>query len=161
MTEISPFLLALHALAAVVWVGGMFFAYMVLRPSVPAIEPPPERLKLWARVFSRFFKWVWLSIIALMLSGYWQVVFDFSGFENAGLHIHWMHGTGWLMSLIFFYLFFRPYAAYKTAVRTEDWAAAREQLEKIRRIVGINLILGLITVAMGSSGRLWTSFPGA
>ena len=44
-----------HAIAAVVWVGGMFFAYLVLRPAVGGITPPPERLKLWDRVFGRFF----------------------------------------------------------------------------------------------------------
>ena len=31
-------LLALHVLAAVIWVGGMFFAYMVLRPSAGPLE---------------------------------------------------------------------------------------------------------------------------
>ena len=30
---------ALHVLAAVVWVGGMFFAYLVLRPAVGGIAP--------------------------------------------------------------------------------------------------------------------------
>ena len=35
-----PLLIALHILAAVVWVGGIFFAYMVLRPSAGPLEPP-------------------------------------------------------------------------------------------------------------------------
>ena len=56
---------ALHVLAAVVWVGGMFFAYVVLRPAVGDIEPASERLKLWARVFPRFFAWVWAVVIVL------------------------------------------------------------------------------------------------
>ena len=36
-------LVALHVLAAVVWVGGMFFAYMVLRPAAGPLETA-ERL---------------------------------------------------------------------------------------------------------------------
>ena len=33
----------LHLLAAVIWVGGMFFAYMALRPvAASLLEPPPH-----------------------------------------------------------------------------------------------------------------------
>jgi len=31
--------LAVHVLCAVLWVGGMFFAYVVLRPSLSVLEP--------------------------------------------------------------------------------------------------------------------------
>lgn len=155
MTALSPVMLGLHALGAVVWVGGMFFAYMVLRPSVPAIEPPPERLKLWNRVFARFFHWVWIVVVVLMATGYVQIMTDYGGFAGAGLHIHWMHGTGWLMVLIFAYLYFKPYKVFKAAVAAEDWAAAKGALEMIRKMVAINLTLGLITVILGSTGRLW------
>lgn len=156
MTELSPIMLALHALTATIWVGGMFFAYQILRPSVPGIESPPERLKLWARVFPKFFFWVWISVIVLPFTGYWQTMFDFGGFKGAGLHIHWMHGTGWIMIALFVYLYARPYKAFRTAVAAEDWPTAGKHLDSIRKIVGINLVIGLITIVLGSSGRLWT-----
>ena len=54
--------LALHILGAVVWVGGMFAAYMCLRPAAGPLEPP-QRLKLWRAFFQKFFPWVWLSIL--------------------------------------------------------------------------------------------------
>jgi len=38
---------ALHALAAIVWVGGMFFAHQCLRPAL-ADQPPPLRLAVMA-----------------------------------------------------------------------------------------------------------------
>jgi uncharacterized membrane protein len=41
------------------------------------------------------------------------------------------------------------------AVGREDWAEAGRQLGQIRMIVTINLVLGLIVVAIGSSGRYW------
>ena len=46
--------LALHILCIVVWVGGMFFALVVLRPSLAALEPA-QRIALHNRVFRRFF----------------------------------------------------------------------------------------------------------
>lgn len=156
MTDLSPFMLGIHAIAAVVWVGGMFFAYMALRPSVPGIEPPPERLKLWNRVFDKFFPWVWIAVVALPSTGYWQVYVDYGGFGASGLHIHWMHGTGWLMIFLFIYLYMKPYPAFKEAVTEENWENAKGNLERIRKIIATNLVLGLITVLLGSTGRLWS-----
>jgi uncharacterized membrane protein len=45
----TPFSLVypLHVLAALVWVGGMFFAWMVLRPAAVKALEGPARLTLW------------------------------------------------------------------------------------------------------------------
>ncbi len=47
-------LLALHVLAVVIWVGGMFFAYNALRPAAAEVLEPPNRLKLWVATFVDF-----------------------------------------------------------------------------------------------------------
>ena len=147
-------LVALHALAAVVWVGGMFFAYMVLRPSAGPLEPP-LRLALWARIFGRFFPWVWASIAVLLVSGYAMLFLRFGGFAGAGLHIHVMQVTGILMMALFLHLFFAPWRRFSRAVETGAFQDAAASLDRIRRIVAINLVLGIVTVAVGASGRFW------
>jgi uncharacterized membrane protein len=43
----SPLIQALHGMAASAWVGGIFFAYMALRPAAMITLEPPVRLKLW------------------------------------------------------------------------------------------------------------------
>src|SRR3990170_170272 len=110
-------LIALHVLAAVIWVGGIFFAYMVLRPSAGPLEPP-LRLALWQRVFRRFFPWVWLSIILLLVSGYAMLFLRFGGFAGAGPHIHVMQVTGILMMALFLHLFFAPWRRFSREVET-------------------------------------------
>ena len=147
-------LVALHALAAVVWVGGMFFAYMVLRPSAGPLEPP-LRLALWARIFGRFFPWVWASIVVLLVSGYAMLFLRFGGFAGAGLHIHVMQVTGILMMALFLHIFFAPWRRFSRAVETGAFQDAAASLDRIRRIVAINLVLGIVTVAVGASGRFW------
>jgi uncharacterized membrane protein len=147
-------LVALHILAAVIWVGGMFFAYMVLRPAAGPLEPP-VRLGLWARVFGRFFLWVWASIVALLASGYATLFVHFGGFAAAPLHVNLMQATGILMMLLFLHLYFAPWRRFSRAVEAGAWPDAGAQLNQIRRIVAINLVLGLITVAVGASGRFW------
>jgi uncharacterized membrane protein len=146
--------LALHVLAAIVWVGGMFFAYVVLRPAAGALEPLP-RLTLWRDVFARFFPWVWASIAALLASGYLMLFWGLGGFAGAGIHVHVMHLTGWVMVLLFLHLYFAPWRRMQRALQADDDQGAARQLSQIRVIVAINLGLGLVTSAIGVSGRYW------
>ena len=149
-----PILVTLHILAAVIWVGGMFFAYMVLRPSAAPIEPA-VRLALWHRTFRRFFPWVWASIVLLLVSGYAMMFLYFGGFAGTGLYVYVMQGTGILMMLLFLHLFFGPWRRFGQAFEREAFPEAAKELDQIRRIVAINLVLGLLTVIVGASGRFW------
>ena len=146
--------LLVHAFAAVIWVGGMFFAYMVLRPATGSLDPH-VRLDLWRQVFVQFFPWVWASIVALLVSGYGMIFFGLGGFAGAGVHVHVMQATGLLMMALFLHLFFAPWRRLRRALDAGDDQAAGVQLDQIRRIVAINLVLGLITIAIGASGRYW------
>jgi len=146
--------LALHALAAVVWVGGMFFAYVALRPAAGALAPG-ERLPLWRRTFARFFVAVWVSVVLLLVTGYLMIFAYLGGFGGAGIHVHVMHLIGIVMILLFLHLYFAPWRRLRRRLDGEDLEGAAAELDRIRRIVAVNLALGLITVAIGSSGRYW------
>ena len=145
--------IALHVIAAIIWVGGMFFAHMVLRPSAVQVLEPPLRLQLWVRVFKRFFFWVWLSIIVILATGYWMVFGFYGGFGNIGIHIHIMHGLGIVMVLIYMHVFFSPYRKLRHAVVVEDYPEGGRRLGQIRTLVGINILLGLAASAIAAAGR--------
>jgi uncharacterized membrane protein len=147
--------LTLHILSAVVWVGGMFAAYICLRPAGRVLEPP-QRLRLWRSFFAKFFPWVWVSVVLLLASGYWMLVTYFGGFANAPPYVNYMQGLGWIMIALFVWLFHGPWLAFKRAVDGQDWAAAGAQLERIRIIIAINLPLGLIVTIIGGTGRYWS-----
>jgi uncharacterized membrane protein len=146
--------LMLHILGAVVWVGGMFAAYVCLRPAAGALEPP-QRLALWRRFFAKFFPWVWVSILLLLASGYWMLLTTFGGFKGAPLYINLMQTIGLVMIALFVWLFHGPWLKFKRAVDAQDWPSAAAQLNRIRQIIMINLPLGLIVVMIGGSGRFW------
>ncbi len=148
-------LIILHILSVVVWVGGMFFAYMALRPAAVETLDPPKRLPLWVASFKRFFPWVWVCVILLPLTGY-AMIFSpdrFGGMANSPLYVHIMNGLGILMILIFLHVFFAPFRRLKLAVAAQDWPDGGKRLAQIRMLVGINLILGLLVVAVASGGR--------
>ena len=101
-----PLAITLHVLSAVVWVGGMFFAYMALRPVAASLLEPPLRLPLWSRTFARFFPWVWAAVVLLPASGYWIIFSTFEGMDNVGLHVDVMQVIGFGMIGIYLYIFF-------------------------------------------------------
>lgn len=148
-----PLALALHVLAAVVWVGGMFFAYAALRPSAGRLLEPAPRVALWAATLGRFFAWVWAAVAVLLVTGYWMVFAVFGGFAAVGVHVHVMNGLGIVMMLIFAHVYLAPYRRLRRAVAEGDVAEAGRRLGQIRWLVAANLALGLIVVAVASGGR--------
>ena len=120
----------MHVLAAVIWVGGMFFAYVVLRPATGPLDPH-ARLELWGRVFRQFFPWVWASVVALLLSGYGMVFLALGGFGAAGVHVHIMQAIGLLMIVLFLHLYFAPWARLRRALEAGDDQTAARQLGQI------------------------------
>ena len=146
--------LTFHILGAVVWVGGMFAAYVCLRPATGSLEGP-QRLQLWRGFFAKFFPWVWVSVILLLGSGYWMMLTTFGGFKGAPMYINIMQLLGLIMVALFLWLFHGPWLKFKRAVDAKDWAAAAPYLNRIRQIILINLPLGLIVVIIGGTGRFW------
>lgn len=154
MDMLFPVVSTLHTLAAVVWVGGMFFAHLILRPSLMD-EPPATRLGIWTRVFPRFFMWVWVAVAVLPATGYAMVYVDFGGFAAAGRHVELMHLLSWVMIALFAFMVFKPYRALQAAVAADDLPSGALHLAAMRRIVTTNLILGLVVIVAGVSGRFW------
>ena len=148
-------LLAVHIVAAVIWVGGMLFAYVCLRPAVGGIEPASERPKLWVRTFGRFFPIVAVSVVALLVTGYAMLLGPLGGFAAAGVYVHVMHLTGLIMCAIFGHLYFGVWPKFRRAVEAGETELAGKKLATIRMIVAVNLGLGWITVLAGSTGRYW------
>lgn len=147
--------ITLHILATIIWVGGMFFAHMILRPSAVEKLEPPQRLPLWLAVFTRFFFWVWIAVITIIGSGYWMIFEVFGGFATTGAYVRIMHVIGWLMFFIYAYIYFKPFQAFKQAVLAENFPEGGKQINTIRLLVTSNLILGLITCIIASGGKYW------
>ena len=141
--------LAIHVLSVVIWVGGMFFAYNALRPAAAVTLDPPMRLRLWVATFQRFFPWVWLSIVLILTTGLWMMM----QLPKPPLYIHMMLGLGILMMIIFMHVYFAAYKKLKKAVKAESWPDGGTALGKIRILVGINTLIGIITIFVATVGK--------
>ena len=145
------FIYSLHVLAALVWVGGMFFAWMVLRPAAVKALEGPARLKLWVEVFPRFFAWVWVAVVILPIGGVGMLHMRFNGFETAPRYVQIMMGLYLVMTALFIRIQALQLPALRKAVLAEDWPTGAATLGGIRRLVGINLLIGLLLVAIASA----------
>lgn len=149
----SPFAAtyALHLLAALVWVGGMFFAWMILRPAAVSALEAPARLKLWVEVFRRFFHWVWAAVLVLPITGVGMLHLRFAGFESAPRYVHIMIGLYIAMLALFLRVQALQLPELRRAVAAGDWPSGGAALARIRRLVGINLILGLVLLSIAAA----------
>ncbi len=147
----ASFVYALHVLSAMIWVGGMFFAWMVLRPAAANTLTGPVRLALWQDVFQRFFRWVWLAIVLLPISGVALLEWRFTGFVGAPKYVQVMMGLYIAMLALFLRVQMLQLPQLRRAISTEDWQSGASTLGNIRRLVGFNLLLGLSIVAIAAA----------
>ena len=143
-----------HILAVVIWVGGMFFAYMALRPAAVQTLEPAQRLPLWVAAFKRFFPWVWLCVATLLGSGFYLIA-SYGGFAAVGWYIYAMLVIGILMMLIFGHVYFAGFSRLQRGVAAQDWKAAGAALANLRILIGVNLSLGIINIFVAFLGKLF------
>ena len=127
----------------------MFLAYMVVRPAAAEVLEPPQRLKLWSGIFRRFFPWVWAAVTLILASGFLMI----GQLARVPLYVIVMTVIGLVMSAIFVHIYFAPFGRLKRAVAAEDWKAGGAALNQIRMLVGTNLVLGIVNVAVAILGR--------
>lgn len=147
------FSIFLHVLGVVVWIGGMFFAHQILRPVAAELLSPPQRLPLWFGVFKRFFPVVWIAVALILISGLYMIML-LGGFKAVSLGVHAMFGIGLVMMLVFCFVYFVPYGKLSRAVSVQDWEQAGVALATMRKLIGFNLHLGLLNIAIATLSRI-------
>ena len=141
--------LAIHFLAAVVWIGGMFYTLVVLRPALNVLDATP-RLQLHMLTLKKFFFVVWHAMPLVLLTGLAMIFSAWGGFATLPLSINIMQGLAWIMALIFVYTFFGPWQRLRRAIRPGP-----ELIARIRLMVTINFVLGAGAIVAGSLGHVW------
>ena len=142
-------LLALHLLSATIWVGGMFYAVIILRPGLAILDAGP-RLQLHMVTLKKFFFYVWHVMPIMILTGWAMVFLVYGGFAVLPWSINVMQGLGILMALVFLYAFFAPWQRLRRAIRPTP-----DLVPRIRSLIVTNLVLGMVTIAVGAFGHVW------
>jgi uncharacterized membrane protein len=144
-------LLLLHLLGVITWVGGMFFAYFCLRPAAAGTLQLPQRLPLWSATLERFLRYTAVAVLLVLFSG--LAMFSRFGFNAAPVGWHFMFALGLLMAVLFSYVYFVLHPRLRAHCSSSAWPAAAQALNAIRRLVAVNLALGLCIVVAAVSAR--------
>jgi uncharacterized membrane protein len=142
--------LVAHLVAVAVWVGGMVFAHFCLRPALGDISPQ-LRLPLIESVFGRFFNWIGAAIIAILLSG--GFLMSRFGGAHAPWQVHLMAALGVVMMLIFGHVRFAVFPRIRRAVQAQRWPDGARAVDTMRRLVLLNLLLGLAAIVAAVLSR--------
>ena len=59
----------IHVLAAIIWLGGMFFIAIVIVPVLRMLEPPQIRIEVLSSTARRFRVVSWIAIIVILVTG--------------------------------------------------------------------------------------------
>lgn len=132
----------------------MFFAQVCLRPSLPETLEPPAAARLLSASLGRFFRWVWIAVILLLVTGFYMA-FKRYGFSVWPGWLYTMIGVGIVMMLLFAHIFFAPYQRLKQGLAASAPESIGKAVGQIRRIVALNLGLGIIVAVAASGGRYW------
>ena len=143
--------LILHLVAINVWVGGTFFAIVILGRAITNISAA-QQLALWQLVLQRFFNWAWIAVFILLISGTWMVNSIYGGFDTIPVYIILMGLIALLMISVFIYIYFFPYRQYKLLLQMNDIDSCIRKLAVIRFAGTINMILGICVVVVIGSG---------
>lgn len=147
----------LHLLAIVAWVGGMAFMTLCLRPAVATLAPS-VRLPLLRSVLGRFFNVVLVASVLSLVTGFSMAGRAARQGVQAGgsftMPLSWtvMAVLGVVMLAIFGHIRFALFKRLSRAVDAEDWPAGGAAMAGLRPWVLINLLIGLIVIAVAVIG---------
>lgn len=146
------FVKLVHLVAGILWMGGMAFMLLALRPAAAGLLQPPERLMLIGAVWKRFFPIVLVSILALFTTGTNLYTTTFRAIKAAtgqgSVPTGWniMLVAGLLMMAIFAYIYWVAYAKFKHAMAELDWPLAGKAAAQVNTAMIVNFALGWLAI---------------
>jgi putative copper resistance protein D len=154
----------IHVLAALLWLGGMFFLAAVGAPVLRAVEPPALRADLFRQIGEQFRLVGWTAIAVLLVTG--VVNLHFRGLLNAelwGSREFWRTSLGtalaWKLASVAIMVgisavhdFITGPAASRLKAGSPEALRARRLaswLARINAVVGIVLVIAAVRLARG------------
>lgn len=153
-----------HVLAAMLWLGGMFFLGAVGAPVLRAVEPPALRSELFRRLGERFRMVGWTTLAVLVVTGGTNL--HFRGLLRAdlwsdpefwrtpwGTALFWkLLAVGVMIAISAVHDFVQGPAAARLEAGTPRALAARTRaawLARVNAAVGLVLVIAAVRLARG------------
>ena len=142
--------LFVHLACAIVWMGGMAFMLLALRPAALATMEAQPRARLMVAVMHRFFNIVCGAVVGLLLTGgqmYASLSKTALGASGVPQGVQLMASVGLLMFLVFGHIYFAGFKKFRRAVTAGEWPVAAKAAGQIHTLVITNFCLGWLAIA--------------
>ena len=150
-------LVTVHVLAALLWLGGMFFLGLVGAPVLRAVEPPALRQRLFHQLGLRFRAVGWSAIAVLVVTGVallhargllrWSGVFGSAAFWGTGLGVALAAKLAAVTVMVVVSLVHDFLLGPAAGRATPDSALAIRLRRRAALLARVNALVGLLLVA--------------
>lgn len=149
----ASFIIFLHVLSAIIWIGGMIAIRFAVHFSLQNIDTPIIKLQTTLLNLKFFFKLVIPSIIILLATALIMVLaVDYKAL-NLSLFVHLKESIWTVMTLVFI-LIYRKHKKASVAFEKEDFQAVKQNLQPIAQyLIPLNIVLGLAALYFGITLR--------
>ena len=130
-----------HAIAGVVWIGGMFFAYTALKPAEPDYDDS-EKLKLWNGVYQIFVRWITCAIAVMWLSCIALIWMTDDLVNSVSIHTLGLLGLVLILTITTASLLFGPWNNLQRHIDAADFVSADQSVLAVRRFLLGNMLFG-------------------
>ncbi|HEX6588349.1 MAG TPA: DUF4149 domain-containing protein [Longimicrobiales bacterium] len=151
-----------HVLAALFWLGGMFFLAVVGAPVLRAVEPPELRKELFRRLGEGYRRAGWIAIGVLVVTGvvnlWYRGVLDDLG-DGAFWATSYGHALGWKLGAVTTMLVVQGLHDFIYGPRASRVVPGSPEQLRVRRraawmaranaIIGVILVFAAVRLARG------------
>jgi len=151
--QYASFIVFIHVLSAIVWVGGMIAIRLTVHPSLQMIESSQIKIEKTLDIMKRLLNLVIPMIIALIITAVLLAIGE--GLKETELYPIVLVKEGiWIaMTIIFIAIYIKHNQSEKLFIQRE-FAEAKESLKLIPNLLlPINISLGLIALYLGVTLR--------
>lgn len=145
----SFFIVFLHVISGVIWVGGMIAIRIAVHPTLQTIQDPKLKLEKTLMIVGRLFNLVIPFILFLIITG---VIFELALGLNKGsnaIYVHIKEAIWTIMTLNFIYMYTKRFRAKKLFSQGKIKEAASIMKNIPNLLLPINILLGIIAIALG------------
>lgn len=143
---------AAHQIGFVILLGGIFFMLFALRPASRDLDTGEERILVYFRYYKSLLRWIWFALLLLWVSGVSKILA--MDIQHLPLKVGLMAGAGAVMTVLTLLAHFAVYYEMDEAIYAAHWPRAARRGSRLRKIMALNLLIGLMLIVVGVAAPL-------
>ena len=152
-TNYAFYIVFLHVLGAIVWVGGMIGMRLAVHPGLQHIEVPKQRIARTLEIVRNLFMLVLPFIVIILLTGLIMGLAVGAPGTDEGVMVHIKEAV-WTGMTVNYILMVRRRNRAERLFLSGDLAGARQTMEPLAKVMlPANIFLGVLALAVGVALR--------